>query len=147
MFLDALALLSDAQALTVTALSTNTIDFGNTTPKRDPFDGEPMTLCFGVDVAADFTTADETYEFQAISSAAAALTTPTVLSRRAILATLLTAGTVHYLPIPPGSMLLRYFGANYVLGGTSPLLTVTTWLSPQSMIQRWKVYASGYTVS
>lgn len=147
MFLDALELLSDAQAITADAVSTNTKDFGDVTPKRNVGDGEPLVVCFAVDVAADFTTADETYEFQLIQSTAAALTSPDVLALRAILATALTAGSIHFIGIPPGSVTKRYFGANYNVGGTTPTITVTSWISPQSMIQRFQTYAKGYTIS
>ena len=150
MIIDAYGLLSDAQAITVDAVSTNIIDFGNITPKRDPFNGEPMCLAFAVDVAADFTTTDEVYEFQAITSAGTDMGTPTILCLKGILAAALTAGSVHYLPLPPGvPTMLRYFSAYYNVGGTTPTLTITCCLQPQSMIQSpaSRFAASGYSVS
>lgn len=147
MYLDALLLLSDAQAFSSDAASTNTIDLGNVTPKRNIGDGEPLAMCIGVDVAADFTTADETYEFQFIQSVNADLSSPTNLISRTIAASLLTAGTLHVIPIPAGAVTARYIGAFFNGGGTTPTITATIWIAPLSMIQRFQVYAKGYTVS
>lgn len=148
MFVDALGLLSDAQALTATANSTNTIDFGSVT--RDPFAGEPMAVALGVDVVADFTTGNETYVVEAVISAAAALTSPIGLGAVTIAAGRLVAGamfTFPLMPVVPLSSMLRYFGLVYTLGGTTPTITVTAWLTAQSMIDRYRQYAKGYTVS
>lgn len=149
MILDALDQLSNAQAITADAVSTNTKDFGNVTPKNDPFSGEPLAIVFTVDVAADFTTGDETYAFEAIVSASANLGTPTVLARRVIAASLLTAGSVHVLTVPPveATAMLRYFGANYDVGGTTPTITVTAHLVPLKNIDQFKAYAKAYTIS
>lgn len=147
MILDAQNLLSDAQALTATAVSDNAIDLGNVTPKRDIGAGEPMCLMFQVDVAADFTTGNETYQFDLIQSANANLSSSTTLESRIIAASLLTAGSIHYVPIPPGAVTARYLGANYTLGGTTPTLTVTCALMPQKDTVSLQTYAKGYAIS
>lgn len=149
MFVDALLLLSDAQAVSADAVSTNTIDLGNVTPKRDIGTGEPMEVVIQIDVAADFTTGDETYAFEVISSAAANLGTPTVLARRVIAASLLTAGSIHRIPVPPGSITQRYLGVNYDVGGTTPSVTVTAFLQPSSMgsVEKPVSYADAVTIS
>jgi len=145
MYIDALLLLSDAQAVTVDANSTNTFDSGLSTNEIGT--GEPLCLVLQVDVAADFTSTDETYEFQIIQSTAAALTSPDILVQRSILAADLTIGSLHYLPIPPGAKSKRYLGAYYNVGGTTPTITVTAFLQPMSMIQRDVVYPDGFTIS
>ncbi len=147
MILDAQNLLSDAQAITATAVSTNTIDLGNVTPKRGIGAGEPMTLMFQIDVAADFTTGNETYQFDLIQSANADLSSATTLESRVIAASLLTAGSIHYVPIPPGAITARYIGANYTVGGTTPSITVTCALMPQRDVDTLQTYAKGYTIS
>ena len=63
MILDKQNQLSDSQAFTVDAVSTNTIDCGNPTPKNDIGAGEPMCIAVNVKVAA---TGGGAYEFQAI---------------------------------------------------------------------------------
>lgn len=145
MILDAQTLLSDAQAITVDAVSTNTYDSG--AAGNDISVGEPLCMAFTVDVAADGTTTDETYEFQVIQSAAAALTSPDVLCLRAIGYATLVAGFKFYLPIPPGSKTKRYLGVNYNVGGTTPTITVTAAILPLSMIQNEKTYADALTIS
>lgn len=147
MYIDAFTLFSDAQALTATAYSTNTIDLGNVTPKNEIGAGEPLTVAFQIDVAADGTTTDETYEFRFIQSANANLSSEDALVARIITYANLTVGTIHFIDIPPGCVTKRYIGAKYVLGGTTPTVTVTSWLTLRSMIQRYQSYAKGYTIS
>jgi hypothetical protein len=144
MFMDALLLVSDAQAIAADAVSTNTIDLGNPTVKNKIGTGEPVGFGITVDVAADSTTGDETYAFEVISSASADLSTPTVLSRRVILAASLTAGSRHFIEVPIGTPVQRYIGLNYDVGGTTPTITVTAGLMPRSFFEEWTAYAKGY---
>jgi hypothetical protein len=145
MFLDAQTLVWDATALTSDAASSNTYDSG--AAGNEIATGEPLTLCIQVDVAADGTTTDETYEFQVIQSTVAALTSPDILVQRSITYANLSVGSLHYLPIPPGAKTKRYLGAYFNGGGTTPTITVTAWFAPMSMIQRNAVYADALTIS
>lgn len=150
MILDAQTLLSDAQAVTADAASTNTIDLGNVTPKNDIGNGEPLVAVFTVDVAADATTGDETYEFQVIQSANADLSSPDILVKTDtsyITRATLIAGYQLVLPIPPGLVTKRYLGAYYNVGGTTPTITVTASVVPQSFVPKIKSYADGFTIS
>jgi hypothetical protein len=148
MFLDALLLVSDAQAITADAVSTNTIDLGNPTVKNRIGSGEPMAFLITIDVAADFTTADETYVFEVIQSANANLSSPDIIAQRAILdAAGRAAGARHIIPIPPGYPTKRYLGLNYNVGGTTPTVTVTAVLMPLSMAEESVLaYAKGYSI-
>ena len=145
MITDAQTTLSDAQALTATAVSTNAYDSGGAL--TDIFVGTPMAVLITVDVAADFTSTNETYEFQVVASAAAALTSPTVLATRTITAANLTAGRQHIIPVPPLAKILRYVGMNYVLAGTTPTVTVTAMLLPLDQIDARLYYADNITIS
>jgi hypothetical protein len=147
MLLDAQLLLSDAQAVTADAASTNTIDLGDVTPKRVIGDGEPMALVIVVDVAADATTGDETYEFQLIESANANLSSPDIILAKSVAAASLTAGAKVVIPVPPGSPVKRYLGAYYNVGGTTPTITCTAFLQPLSMVEKRVLYANGYSIS
>lgn len=147
MIMDALCLLSDAQALTATAVSTSSYDAGNVTPKVDIGPGEPLAVVITVDVAADATTGDETYQFDIITSAAAALTSPTVVASRLIGRALLTAGRIIVFPIPMVEVPLRFWGLQYTLGGTTPTITVTASIMPLSFADQIKIYARGYVIS
>ena len=152
MFLDSLLLLSDAQAFTATGFSTNTIDLGNVTPKNEIGAGEPMEVTVTVDVAADFTSTDETYRFDLVTSANANLSSPTIINQRSVLASggaasLLAAGRDIHLPVPKGAVLQRYLGLQLTLAGTTPSITITAMLQPQSMDEARKDYAKGYTIS
>jgi hypothetical protein len=143
-YVDAQALLSDAQAFTATAVSTNTYDTLSAT--NDIGVGEPLGIEFSVDVAADFTTGNETYQFDIISSAAANLGTPTVLASRAIVAGTLVAGFKFFMQVPPGKT-QRYLGWQLTAGGTTPLITVTASIKPISMMETLKYYPKNYTIS
>src|SRR5262245_52484837 len=121
MILDALLQLSDAQAVTsADAYSSNTIDLGNVTPKNQIGDGEPMALVVTVDVAAagDGSPASmtNTFDFMVVDSPNANLSSHTVLAQRRVTGTLLTAGAIVVVPIPPGTPTQRYLGARYELG-------------------------------
>lgn len=147
MFLDALLLVSDAQAVTATAFSTNTIDLGASTPKREIGTGEAMGFGVIVDVAADFTTGNETYQFDLVQSANANLSSPDVIASYVRTAAQLPAGSMHFIPIPPGWPQKQYLGLQYTTGGTTPTITVTAWLTARDLFSiQAKAYAKNYAV-
>jgi len=132
MFIDALLLVSDAQAVTVDAVSTHTIDLGGTNKRIG--NGVPLVFFITLDVAADITDLNETYSFQVIQSASANLSTPDVLAVRTIAAADLKAGVIQSIGIPIGTPTKQYLGLNYDTGGTTPSLTVTAGVVPQSFV-------------
>lgn len=144
MILDAQNLLSDAQAVTADAASTNYIDIG---VARNLFDGEPMAVVLQVDVAADGTTTDETYEFQIETDDNTSFSSPTDLLVHSIGYAALTAGSTHVLPVPVGAAVEKYLRLFYNVGGTTPSVTVTAFLQPLSMVQKYKNYADGLVIS
>lgn len=146
MILDALLVVSDAQAITADAVSTNTIDLGASSPSREIGTGEPMVMLVTVDVAADFTTGDETYAFELIQSANANLSSATILNRRVLTAAQLAAGAIFAIDVPGGTPSARYLGMNYDVGGTTPTLTVTAALVPKNFVDWIKPYAKNYVV-
>ena len=143
---DAQALLWDATALSSDAASTNTYDSG--AAGNEIGQGEPLALEITVDVAADFTSSNETYQFNVIQSANADLSSPDILISRVILATDLTVGSKHVIPIPAGAKTKRYLGASFDGGGTTPTVTVTAFLRPLAQGRDGqKHYPKGYTIS
>lgn len=144
MYIDAQLLFSDAQAVSADATSTNVVDLG---VARKIFDGEPLAVVLSVDVAADGTTTDETYEFEIHTDDNAGLSSSTQLVAQAIGYASLTAGSRHIIPIPVGATLERYLGVKYDVGGTSPSVTVTAFLTPLSMVDKYTAYADGFTIS
>lgn len=145
MLLDAQTLLWDATALSSDAVSANTYDLGVAGNSLSV--GEPMCAVIQVDVAADFTTGDETYQFNLLQSANANLSSADILSSIVRTAAQLTAGSLHVIPLPPGAETKRYLGLGYDGGGTTPTITVTAWFAPMSMIQRDANYPDGFTIS
>lgn len=146
MIMDALLVVSDAQAVTADAVSANTIDLGASAPAREIGTGEPMSMLITVDVAADFTTTDETYAFELIQSANANLSSATVLNRRVLTAAQLALGGIFAIPLPAGSPSARYLGMNYDVGGTTPTMTISAALVPTKFIDMIKTYARNYVV-
>lgn len=144
-YIDFQTLLSDSQALTATAVSTNAYDTGAANGEGDLGSGEPMCIEFNVEVAADATTGDETYTFAVIESAATNLGSATTLASRTIAASLLVAGYTFALAIPP--TILRYVGANYTLAGTTPTVTVSANIKPLSMVEQRVVHPDAITIS
>ena len=142
MLLDQQELLSDAQALTATAVSTNKYDTGMASSKFGA--GKAIGIGFFVEVAADFTTTDETYTFALCSDGDAALGSPTVHESRAILAATLVAGYKFFMALDPNADCERYIGARYTLAGTTPTLTITSALMTYEAFTAWKAYPNAY---
>lgn len=133
MFLDALQIFSDAQALTATAVSTNVIPLGPGT-ERYIGTGEPMGVFITIDVAPDETTGDETYTVTLQSDSAdtfgsaATVIGPYTIPRTA------DAGAQFFIPIPPNVATEAYLRLNYTLGGTTPSVTLSAYLVPASLV-------------
>lgn len=120
---DALLQFSSAQAVTASAVSTNTVDLSQA---RDLGPGEELHVSISVDTAVTAAGAG-TVTFQLITSAAANLSSPTVIAQTdAIGKAALVIGTKIDLAIPhqttvQGTALgQRYLGVNYLVG-TGPL--------------------------
>lgn len=146
MFMDALLLVSDAQAVTATAVSTSSIDTSLTSVQRQVGTGEPIGFGLTVDVAADHTTGNETYQVDIVSDGDPALGSPTVIASYVLLFSQLTAGAKFFFPLPMGFPAERYIGLQYTVGGTTPTVTVTAALTLQSMFSKEPVaYPRAYT--
>jgi len=156
MYIDKLLKLSDAQALTATAVGTNVVDLevvagiGN---------GTPMAVVFSVGVAADQTTGDEDYTFDVEYATNAAQSAGAQLMGRRIFesgtpgapaqdADLLVAGFVFAIPIPPTTTgeAGDFIGVRYTLAGTTPTITVDAWIAPLSDVSQYVSYADNVTI-
>lgn len=144
--LDAFTLLSDAQAFTASAVSTNSFDKG--AAGLDLSGGEPLAVEINVDVAADATTGDETYAFNLIESAVTALTSATTLYTMTISRTLLVAGATFVMPIPKNlNPALRHLGISTTLGGTTPSITITAGIKALSQCENRALFPDLITIS
>jgi hypothetical protein len=150
MMTDALLQLSAAQAVTASAVSTNTIDLSQA---RDIGAGEDVYAVFTVDAAATAAGA-ATVTFQVISSAAANLSSPTVLVQTdAIGKAELTLGRRPiYLNIPASVLAAqpigqRYLGVQYTVA-TGPLTAgAFSATLANTAVDVGKNYPSGFTVA
>lgn len=139
MILDAQNRFSNAQALTATAASTDTVDLG---VDRDLGAGEPMGVVIVFNVALGgtsptFTAALQTDDSSSFGSPA------TLLTSRQLTAA--PAGTMLVIPLPEINE--RHLRLNYTLGGTSPTATVSSFLLPLKMIPNWQAYADNFDVA
>jgi hypothetical protein len=143
MYIDNLLLLSDAQAFTGAATaSTNTIDLGNTTPKRAIGTGQAMGIGIATDVAAGASTS---VKIDVIQSASADLSTPTVIATQTIAAALMPAGALFFIGIPMGYPTARYLGIQVTATGGTTTVTLTAWLTAADLFSiAWLAYAKGY---
>lgn len=140
MFLDALTLVSDAQAFGAAAVSTNSIDLGNITPKREIGTGEPVGFAFQIDVSG--TVANSLVEV--ISATDAALTAGIIVeSSLVILLAAALAGALFFVPIPQGRPTQRFLGIRVTTAGGT--ISATSWLTTHSLFSILaKVYAKAY---
>lgn len=146
--LDAQTLLSDAQAITATALSTNVFDQGLAGNQLSS--GEPMCIQITVDVAAKLSAGNETYQFQIVQSANNDLSAADVLLETVtafVTKAVLVKGYRLILPIPPALMNKRYLGLNYVTGGTGPTITVTAEIIPLKFAQNDLIYPKNFVIT
>lgn len=141
MIMDALLLLSDAQAFSADAYTTNTVDL--LAANRDIGTGQPLALMISIDVAADFTTADETYAFLFVQSANADLSSHDELSRGVWTAAQLIQGAIFALDIPVGTPNKRYIGGRFDGGGTTPTVTATIGIVPRAGIPAKRIHHPG----
>ena len=153
MYIDALHLFSDAQAVTTDADSTNVIDLGTT---NRLFAGQTMGVMIQVDVAADFTTGDEIYNFILETDSVAAMSSSSQIFNHELMTTDLTAGSLHFLPIPStntgggaveGGEAEQFIQMLYDTTGTSPTVTVTTALMSAQNFQSYFAHPDGFTIS
>lgn len=146
MYLDAQNLLASAQAVTDTdAYTTNTLDLGNVTPKRQIGTGVAMCLVFIVDVAAAGST--DTTDLIVVQSVNANLSSHDEVIKRRIANASLTAGSIHELDIPQGFPTKRYLGGRVELG-TGDTLTISCYILPRSLVDGFKAYyATGVLIS
>lgn len=147
MFIDVLGRVSNAQAFTATAVSTDSIDLGNVTPNRRVGTGEG--LGFGMAVIVGLAGTTPTFSFDVISATDGALTTSVVVhANYTRLQADLAAGALHFFPLPPDWPRQRYLGARVNLGGTTPTITVTTWLTHRDLFSVLpQHYADAITIS
>lgn len=148
MILDVLGRLMSAQAVSSSdAVSASSYDLGNVTPKRRVGTGEPLVLLFVVTTAAagDSGSMTDTFRLRAISSAAEALTSPTILSERRVTGAQLTAGAIFAVEVPVSTPNARYLGAQVDVG-TGDTVSLSCYVVPRNFVQDFVAYAKGYSV-
>lgn len=142
MIVDQFLRVSDAQAITADAASTNTIDLS---VARDVGEGKQLFMVFTVTEAFNNATS---VAVQVITSDAANLGTPTIRAAQTVALASLTAGAQFVLPIPPAvaSLGQRYLGAYYDVTGTAPSTGKFTTDIVETFQDGKKYYASGFSV-
>lgn len=156
MYQDAFLKLSEAQALTATAESTNVIDLSTA---RSIGNGESLSAVFLVTVAADVADGDEDYTFNLKYSSNAAGTageqlvgfkkfesgTPTAPFQDA---DLLAAGYQFAITMPPATAADdgQFLSVEYVLAGTTPSVTIDCWIAPTKDVAQYIAYADSITI-
>lgn len=154
MYVDSQELFSDAQALTVTAISTNVLDlnpdgYGLASALQDIGVGGEIYLVVMTTTTITDTGSDATLIVTLESDTAVGLATAPVVhfsTGTLAFATYATAGTViAQVPLPLADY-KRYLGIRYTIA-SGPFLTgaVTAFLTTD--VQRYKYYASGFTVA
>lgn len=145
MFIDKENQVSNAQAVTADAGSTDVIDLTATASR--PFEGEPLVAVVIPTVAADFTTGDETYTFVVQTDDNSSFSSAATAATRTIAASALTVGSIHTIPVPGEVALERYMRLYYDVGGTTPSITVTAFIVPQSFVSKIRYYDDAVTIA
>lgn len=135
---------SAAQALTVTAPSTNSIDLSES--PREIAEGEALGVMLSVVVAADFTTTDETYAVDLQTDSTSAFGAPVSVFHQVLTAAQLKLGALIFIPISNLVLMQQFLRLNYTLGGTTPSVTLSAVLQPKSMVDEYRAYKNAYTI-
>lgn len=145
MFHDIQNQLSTKQAYTTgTAVSTDTYDLNAV--GHDPSIGRDLCGLFAITTTAAGTVTATSYDLQVIQSAAANLSSPTVLATRNILGSAAVVNQQFAVPIPQGSITQRYLGLQVVTnGGTAPTVSMSNYIVPQDEVPVNKFFAKVYT--
>lgn len=150
MITDASLQVSNAQAVTTTAVSTDKINFG--LPTRDMAPGEELYALFSVDTTVT-AAGSATVTFQILTSAASDLSSPTVISSTdAIGKAELTAGrgliSLHLNKTILAAQKLgqQYLGVQYVVANGPLTAGAFSCLFADSDVTDGKYYASGFSV-
>lgn len=143
MILDKELQFSDSAALTASANS-SVVSLG---AASSLFLGESLDVIINIEVAADFTTSDETYSFALQTDNAVGMGSPTTLASRSILASALTAGSRHTLAVPIEAAQEGFLRLAYTLAGTTPSVTLSAHLAPRSFVGFAPVYPDNSVIS
>lgn len=144
MYVDALLLLSDAQAVTASADSSDIINFGAI---RDVGTGDDLYLVTVVDVGMTDSGSDSTVSVTLQGDSTSTIT-PDASQVLFVIPALTAAGSVFYSKLDPGSAPLQYqyVNVNYaVTGGDLTTGSFTTFLTHD--IQKYVSYPKGYEIS
>lgn len=134
MFIDSTLEFSRAQALSATAASSNVIDLG---VDRDIGPGKPMWIVLDVGVTA---AAGGTYQVDLQTDDNSAFSSPTSIATLTLAAASLKAGAQFVMGMPYANE--RYLRLNYTLGGTTPGVTISAFLTDQEQAS-WQAYKDG----
>jgi hypothetical protein len=144
MIIDKLLQVSTSQVVTVTAVSTDTIDLSQA---KDIGEGENLYFNFNVEAAP---TTPTSVEFQVITSASAALSTPTIIGTSgaiAIASLPINTNVIVRLNARAGSTGQRYLGVQYTIVGTTTTSGTYSSAITHDLQDGKKFYASGFSVT
>lgn len=142
MYVDALLLFSDAQAVTATAASTSSIDLSAV---RDAGTGEDLYVVVTCDVAMTDASSDSTLAV-AIEGDSTTTFTPDYTRTLFTFSALSAAGTVKIAKLSPGDVNLRYLQLKYT-PASGDLTTGSFTAFITSQVDKWTAYADAITIS
>lgn len=144
MIIDAQCELSDAQAVTATAVSENTMDLGFA--GNNIGNGQPLYLCVSVAVAMTDSGSDSTVAVTLVDDDNAALSSAATVETIGTFAATSAAGTRLYAAINPEIINQRYLGVTYTVSGGN-LTTGSFDAFITTDVDTFTAFASGYSVS
>lgn len=148
MYIDAKTELSDAQAVTSTAISSNVIDLGATNTLKDIGTGQDVYLVVSTQTAATDSGSDATLTVTLESDSTANLATSATVhfSTGALaFAAFSSAGSVLAAVKLPAGNYERYVGVRYTVG-SGPLTTGKFDAFLTTDVQSWRAYADNVTI-
>jgi len=142
MYVDALLLFSDAQAVTATAASTSSVDLSAV---RDAGAGEDLYVVVSCDVAMTDAGSDSTLAV-AIEGDSTTTFTPDYTRTLFTFSAVSAAGTIKVAKLGPDDLNLRYLQLKYTpANGNLTTGSFTAFITSQ--VDKWTAYADAITIS
>lgn len=123
--------------------TTNVIDLGIA---RNIGDGKPLSMFVHVTVAADHTSGTETFAFRIETDGDVAFGSPTTIVEKSFDYSILTANSLHEVPIQQGAVFEQYLRGFFNGGSTTPTVTASIWIGESGSLPSTKTYPKNYTV-
>lgn len=107
--------------------------------------GAPMCVAIVLTADADAGTGDETYSVKLVTDDGTGFGSTADVSPSVSIPRTSKKGELFTVPIPPEAKVERYSRLSWTLGGTTPSISYTAWLTTYDALQTFRAYEDALT--